>query len=251
MCPDVRIRVDKDAREHLRSSHHVARMTRWTSDHRVARAPTPCWRAWRRSRRAQAQSDTGTELLAKSPVRAGQFDGPVVINGNLTVNGTLNGHAASAGISTASASTLPHADGSQRLTLALQTPEQAAEDFGEATLTQGKATVKLDNEFARLLQGGRYQVFLTPDGDWNGLYVTNKSAGSFEVRELKAGTSGVGFSYRILAKLPKQTGSRLERVTSTPAGIQQDDKAPKPVQPIPVPDVVKPEGSKPRGGSER
>ena len=69
----------------------------------------------------QAQSDTGTGRRRSRPFRACQFDGPVVINGNLIGHGTLNGHAASAGANTAStraASTLPHADGSQRRTLA-------------------------------------------------------------------------------------------------------------------------------------
>jgi hypothetical protein len=38
-----------------------------------------------------------------------------------------------------------------------------------------------------------------PNGDCKGLYVTNKTATSFEVRELGGGTSSVDFDYRITA----------------------------------------------------
>ena len=165
----------------------------------------------------------------------------MVINGNLTVNGTLNGHAASTGASTPTASALPHADGSQRLTLSMQSPDQIVEDVGEGTLAAGRATVKLDPDFAGLLRGVKYHVFLTPKGDCNGLYVTNESPGGFEVRELKAGTSSVGFSYRLLAKLPRQAGARLERVAAdapSTATQSQADNAPKPVKPLPVPSIV-------------
>jgi hypothetical protein len=43
-------------------------------------------------------------------------------------------------------------------------------------------------------------VFLTPEGDCQGLYVKSKGPKSFEVRELQEGTSGVRFSYRIVGK---------------------------------------------------
>ena len=38
-----------------------------------------------------------------------------------------------------------------------------------------------------------------PNGDCKGLYVTNKSANSFEVRELGNGSSNIRFDYRITA----------------------------------------------------
>jgi hypothetical protein len=197
----------------------------------------------------EALSDTGTALLAQSTSGlAGQFNGNVRINGRLTVTGGVS--AAGASATTASASSLPHADGSQRQTLSLQTADLAVEDFGAATLTQGKATVKLDPDFAGLLKGAEYHVFLTPEGDCRGLYVAGKSATGFEVREQQGGTSSLPFSYRILAKLPNQGGKRLERVTPIATDVQQPDNAPKPVRPLPVPDVVK-EDQKPHGGSGR
>jgi hypothetical protein len=36
-----------------------------------------------------------------------------------------------------------------------------------------------------------------PNGNCKGLYMTNKTANSFEVRELGGGTSNIGFDYRI------------------------------------------------------
>ena len=105
-----------------------------------------------------------------------------------------------------------------------------------------------------LLQGAKYHVFLTPKGDCNGLFVTNKSPGGFEIRELKAGTSGVGVSYRILAKLPRQAGTRLERVAPTANAAphrtarRSPTTRPSPCSRSRCPSVVK-EDPKPRGGS--
>jgi hypothetical protein len=45
-----------------------------------------------------------------------------------------------------------------------------------------------------------YHVFLTPNGDCKGLYVTKKTANSFEVRELGGGKSSIAFDYRIMAR---------------------------------------------------
>jgi hypothetical protein len=42
-------------------------------------------------------------------------------------------------------------------------------------------------------------VFLTPNGDCKGLYVHQKTATDFEVRELGNGNSNVKFDYRITA----------------------------------------------------
>ena len=42
-------------------------------------------------------------------------------------------------------------------------------------------------------------MFLTPNGDCKGLYVHQKTATSFEVRELGGGNSSVRFDYRVTA----------------------------------------------------
>ena len=59
--------------------------------------------------------------------------------------------------------------------------------------------MKLDADFAKVVKLNEYRVFLTPEGDCQGLYVRKRGT-SFEVRELQGGTSNVAFSYRIVAR---------------------------------------------------
>jgi hypothetical protein len=91
-------------------------------------------------------------------------------------------------------------DGSKRVLHCMESPEHWFEDFGSARLKRGRATVKLDADFAKVVRLDGYRVFLTPEGDCKGLYVRGKRGISFEVRELQGGTSGIAFSYRIVAK---------------------------------------------------
>ena len=94
---------------------------------------------------------------------------------------------------------VPFPDGSKRLLHCMESPEHWFEDFGSARLTRGRVTVKLDADFAKVVTLNEYRVFLTPEGDCQGLYVRKRGT-SFEVRELQGGTSNVAFSYRIVAK---------------------------------------------------
>ena len=61
-----------------------------------------------------------------------------------------------------------------------------------------------------------YHVFLTPNGDCNGLYVTQKTATSFVVRELKHGTSSIAFDYRIMAKRKGHENVRMAEAAHIP-----------------------------------
>jgi hypothetical protein len=61
--------------------------------------------------------------------------------------------------------------------------------------------------------GVEYHVFLTPDGDCKGLYVSAKTASGFEVRELGRGNSNIAFEYRIMAKRVGYENVRLKNVT--------------------------------------
>jgi len=56
-------------------------------------------------------------------------------------------------------------------------------------------------------------VFLTPSGDCKGLYVGQRSAGGFEVRELGGGTSSIEFDYRIVAERRGYENIRMEDKT--------------------------------------
>src|SRR5580704_17871141 len=97
---------------------------------------------------------------------------------------------------------VPVGNGQKMVALyAVEAPENWFEDYGSEHLENGAATVTLDPTYAQTVNTGmEYHVFLTPSGDCNGLYVTNKTSNSFEVRELKGGHSNIAFDYRIIAK---------------------------------------------------
>jgi hypothetical protein len=115
-----------------------------------------------------------------------------VFFGDVSATGVITGKVKNA--------IVPFPDGSQRLLHCMESPEHWFEDFGSARLKRGRATVKLDADFAKVVTLEGYRVFLTPEGDCHGLYVQSKRGASFEVRELQGGTSSVAFSYRIVAK---------------------------------------------------
>jgi hypothetical protein len=84
------------------------------------------------------------------------------------------------------------------------------EDLGEAQMTNGQASVTLESTFAQTIDPKRsYLVFITPEGDSKGLYVTNKSASGFVVRESQSGHSTLAFQYRIVAHPFGNTEARL------------------------------------------
>jgi hypothetical protein len=131
--------------------------------------------------------------------QAGNFVGPVGIEGDLTVFG-------------AKSAAVRHHDGSHRRLYSVESPESWFEDFGETTLVSGKARVDLDPDFAALVDSASYHVFLTPYGDCNGLCASSRSTRGFDVVETGGGVSNVRFSYRIVAKRKDIVGERLARV---------------------------------------
>ena len=85
----------------------------------------------------------------------------------------------------------------------------SVEDVGEAQLALGRAYVRLDPRFASTMNLSRpYLVFITPQGDTSGLYVTQKSSEGFAVRE-HGGQSNIAFDYRIVAEPYAPQGARL------------------------------------------
>jgi hypothetical protein len=126
-------------------------------------------------------------------------------------------------------------NGSLKRVYSLESPESWFEDFGSGQLSGGQATVSLETDFASIVHTDAYRVFLTPDNDCKGLYVTGRSGGSFTVRELQGGTSNVGFDYRVVAKRADIAGARLEDVDEPPTYYQPPepalDHAPKPPAP--------------------
>lgn len=103
----------------------------------------------------------------------------------------------------------------------MQSSEDWVEDFGSGALSGGVATVQLEPRFAKTISSqANYHVFLTPAGDCDGLYIANRTANSFEVRELKSGTSSVQFDYRIVSHRKGYESARLPDVSGKLMGKQ-------------------------------
>jgi hypothetical protein len=104
----------------------------------------------------------------------------------------------------------------ERLLYAVESPGVWFEDFGSGTLVGGQAVVTIEPLFAQSVNlGVEYHVFLTPLGDCSGLYVAEKTATGFTVRELNGGTSNIAFDYRIVAKRTGYEDMRLELAAPT------------------------------------
>jgi len=148
---------------------------------------------------------------------------------------------------TGPASSVVSVDGGNRQVAlpAVQSTENWFEDFGSGQLTSGVATIKLDPVFAQTVNTEmEYHVYLTPNGECEGLYVTAKTAGGFEVHELHHGTSNISFDYRIVAhrkgyeniRLADETGQvkRIERMRPRPKD-GSTPAAPRSPQPLASP----------------
>jgi hypothetical protein len=119
-------------------------------------------------------------------------------------------------------------------TYSVQSSENWLEDAGSGELVNGKAVVQLDPTFADAANPGvDFHVFLTPNGDCKGLFVTNKTATGFEVHELGGGTASVGFDYRIMAK---RRGYESERLTDVTERFQAEKAAASGPSPKPTPE---------------
>ncbi|MGA8029330.1 MAG: hypothetical protein WB992_19485 [Bryobacteraceae bacterium] len=118
-------------------------------------------------------------------------------SGNCTID--TSGDLACTGSKSA---VVPVDNGTRKVALyAVEAPENWFEDFGSGELSGGAVTITLEPTFAQSVNTDvEYHVFLTPNGDCKGLYVSNKTAHGFAVRELSGGQSNVAFDYRIVAR---------------------------------------------------
>jgi hypothetical protein len=114
------------------------------------------------------------------------------------------------------------------------------EDFGEAQLANGRAFVPIDARFGDTIDPrASYHVFITAEGDCNGLFVAQKTAAGFIVRERHGGRSSLAFQYRIVAKPVDENGARLEAMPADPIAAdiarereRKPERVPKPLTPI-------------------
>src|SRR5579863_4165514 len=151
-------------------------------------------------------SGGGTFGVSPDAVRAGGPLGTCALTGG--------GDAACTGLLKSVVATKGSAGAQQVETYAVQSAENWFEDAGSGQLVNGTGRVNLESVFGQTVNTGvEYHVFLTPDGDCKGLYVSAKSAAGFEVRELGGGGSSIAFEYRIMAKRVGYENVRLANVT--------------------------------------
>jgi hypothetical protein len=159
-------------------------------------------------------SVNSTGMVAAAPNGAFVFAG--VGRGNnevATIDG--NGNLSIAG-GFASSSQCANGCGNRRVTsygATAATP--TLEDTGEAQLAGGAAYVRIDPALAGAIDPRKgYVVLITPEGDTRGLYVTQRTAAGFQVREDLGGRSNVPFAYRIVAHPYGPQTARLPYTTT-------------------------------------
>ena len=131
---------------------------------------------------------------------AAYFVGPTIVEGDFTVLGGAKSAAV----------TFP--DGSVRRFYSVESPESYFEDFGAGRLVGGRTTIAVAEDFAVVVHSDDYQVFLTAEGDSNGLYVAGKTPLGFEVHEQHGGTSNISFAYRVVARRKDIAARRMDHV---------------------------------------
>ncbi len=164
------------------------------------------------------------------------FQGPVLIAHGTGYDGTclmdVSGNLDCTGSKSA---VVPVDAGSRMVALyAVEAPDNWFEDIGSGQLANGSAVVQLEPTFAQTVNSGvEYHVFLTPNGDCKGLYVANKSASSFEVRELGGGKASIGFDYRIIARRKGYERIRMADKTKVFSAVKAHDQLPhRPAPPV-------------------
>ncbi len=144
----------------------------------------------------ETSSGTAPVLLAHATNIGGSC--LIDVSGNLSCTGSKS-------------AIVPVDGGSRKVALyAVESPENWFEDFGSGQLSHGSAVISLEPTFSQTVNSAiEYHVFLTPTGDCKGLYVSNKTADSFEVHEVAGGTSSIGFDYRIMVRRKGYENVRL------------------------------------------
>jgi hypothetical protein len=147
-------------------------------------------------------SDLAFQLFSDGGANFLNTDGDLVsISGPLTVGGRCTGCASI---------TANTSSGTRVGTYAPRVSVPTVDDVGEGRLVHGLANVAIDPSFGAIMDRTRtYLVFITPEGDCNGLYVADRTASGFSVRELRGGSSTISFAYRIVAKPFDTDAARL------------------------------------------
>ncbi|MGO3183437.1 MAG: hypothetical protein ACTIJ9_11450 [Aequorivita sp.] len=114
-----------------------------------------------------------------------------------------------------------------------EAPESLFQDYGVGELNNGEAIVHLDpilTKNIRVDNEHSMKVFVQLEGDCNGVYVTNKSASSFTVKELQNGKSSVTFSWSIVATRADEVFYNEKGEARISHNNQRFPRAPKPLE---------------------
>jgi hypothetical protein len=180
-----------------------------------------------------AKSATGNALYAQATGagNAAAFFGPVQCFGNFTVmpgfvkNGAVRFN-----------------DGSVRQLYATEAPENWFEDFGEATLVNGRVSVPIPADFLQAVNTSvPYHVFTeSHTTDVEALAVTVRAPDHFEVEANGKGQVTGSFSYRIVVKRKDVVAPRFAPVTGheTAQAGQALDAKPSTAIPVNLPPAV-------------
>jgi hypothetical protein len=164
----------------------------------------------------QVSTDNGSPAIKVTGTKGDVFSldaaGNVIVSGNLTVDGAVT-EGRSGGCTPCPAPLAQPQRTSSNVAVGTYAPEQTVrsiEDVGEGRLVNGAALVRLDPAFAAATDpGAPYLVFITPQGESHGLYVTEKTHAGFAVRENDGGRSSIAFDYRIVATPFGSSAARL------------------------------------------
>ena len=127
-------------------------------------------------------------------------NGNMVLAGNLTVNGTP-------GV------VLTNTDGTSSMAYLTRATQATLEDVGEAQMQAGRAHVPIDANLARSIDASRgYLVFLTPQAQTAGVYVTAKTTRGFTIAETGSAHSSIPVDYRIVVSTSSAPSARLPAV---------------------------------------
>jgi hypothetical protein len=110
-------------------------------------------------------------------------------------------------------------DGTERAVPMSASTQSVISDEGGAQLVNGRAVVTFGADYASTVDvaSSDYRVFVTPNSaDTAGLAVVNKTANSFEVRELNKGTGNFSFDWRVDAVRKGEEGNRMTVITNAP-----------------------------------
>lgn len=106
-------------------------------------------------------------------------------------------------------------EGNRRLLYCTEAPEILFQDFGAGQLHNGTAHIDLERLLTKSIRVDEkhpLKVFIQLEGECNGVFVTNKSAKGFDVKELQSGKSDVPFTWQIVASRADEIdadGSRI------------------------------------------